>query len=80
MTQKELGKLDDSKNYKKAIELRPDYAEAKFNLSMLLNLKGNLVRIKVAEWRLYKKRITKAPRKELVWDEIELLRIKIFNI
>ena len=83
LTQKELGKLDDSeKNYKKAIELRPDYAEAKFNLSMLLNLKGNLeLGLKLYEWRLYKKkRITKAPRKELVWDGIESIENKKFLI
>ena len=80
---KQTGRLEEAEaSYKEAIALKPDYAEAYWNLSLTLNQEGNLAKgFELYEWRFKKKGIMdKAPRVAFCWDGKQSLKGKRFVI
>jgi hypothetical protein len=69
-------------SYKHAINIKPDYAEAFFNLSFPHLLRGRLGKgFNFYEWRLRKKKPTVVPaRSNLIWDGEKSLSGKHFVI
>ena len=79
----ELGKIEESEqNYKKAIKLNNNHVLANFNLSILLNLKGELKKgFDLYKWRYHEiKKIVKGPRKEFIWNGIDVIKNKNFLV
>ena len=69
-------------SYKQALKIKPDYAEAYYNLSLLYLLRGNLDEgFKCYEWRLkIKERLAAPARTNLIWDGEQSLSGKHFVV
>ena len=80
---KELGKLDEAElTYKQAIALKPEYAEAYYNLSVIYLLQGNLDRgLNFYEWRSRKEEQSiSTARTKFIWDGKQKLNNKNFIV